>query len=185
MDQFAARSLSVHCGSKSAHWAAFLKAGHLLKDWKEEMLLDQDPLYLTYVPFIKELEKNSINNPGKSREKSRKQFRSLDEVLLSAVRFAVSNERDTIYAILGMCGVLILSLATLTPAIKDQDVQHNTFGLITRRTFRNLPRFHNLHAGTFQLVERCYGVQLFSWLPNSNTTQRFAIVGNRLARRDL
>jgi hypothetical protein len=41
---FAARSLSVHCGSKSAHWAAFLKAGRLLKDWKKEMLLDQDPL---------------------------------------------------------------------------------------------------------------------------------------------
>ena len=117
---FAARSLSVHCGSKSARWDAFVEVGHLLKSWKMETPLEQDSANLAYTLHVEELRKNTMEPRG-----SRKPFRDFDEVLLGAAQFGVNDVRDTVYAVLGMCGIPTSPRPTTTVVLNDQNIHHD------------------------------------------------------------
>lgn len=102
---YAARSLTVRCGSCTTTWQSFLKGFSVL--WLLTSLLpdaDLDGRALAAIRLLPELHANSAAAPGLSLAKA---SRNLVDVLFTSQEYLVTEKRDTVFAILGMCGARI------------------------------------------------------------------------------
>ncbi|KAK4498984.1 hypothetical protein PRZ48_009495 [Zasmidium cellare] len=124
---YAAKSLTVRCGSCDIPWKCFLTAFSIL--WLLTSLLpdvNEDIRAAAAIRLLPELHANSAPAPGLSLAKVP---RNLVDVLATSQEYLVTEKRDTLFAVLGMCGVRIS-----THRREQSQNEHITFGKTTSVT---------------------------------------------------
>jgi len=115
---YAARNLMVQCGPFSLSWKDFVRLAELVTIIGCQ-LADGDGTRksreLKVSTLLKEAQRNTVLPPN-----GVKPPRNLIEVLLQSKDFAVTDPRDTFYAILGMCNV-----SSFTRASRDHERSPN------------------------------------------------------------
>jgi hypothetical protein len=110
---FGARQLVMQCGIYQVSWDKFIqgvKTMAIIRTFLPEQIVISPERAMSLSRLIPEAERNARKSPS-----GVKIPRDLTEVLLASRPFRVSDERDTFYAILGMCNV-----ATYTNAVTKQ-----------------------------------------------------------------
>jgi hypothetical protein len=119
---YGARRLVFHCGLQQVSWDNYIRAADLTKSFKP-FLMDAesaaDPKEALRGRLLNEAQLNATV-PFDGQKLPRK----LSDVLLQSQDFEVSDLKDTLYAILGMCNVTAFTEATAKQIQYPRDAVH-------------------------------------------------------------